>query len=62
MPQVTVRLSPEEHRQLIRAARRRRMKKSAYLRALVREQPLETAADWVKWAERHEGRKWLRDE
>jgi hypothetical protein len=38
------------------------MKKSEYLRALVREQPLETAADWLKWAERHEGRKWLRDE
>ena len=43
------------------AARRRRMKKSAYLRALVREQPLETAADWLKWAERHEGRQWLRE-
>jgi hypothetical protein len=61
MPQVTVRLSVEEHRRLVRAARRRRMKKSEYLRALVREQPLETAADWLKWAERHEGRKWLRD-
>lgn len=61
MPQVTVRLSEGEHRQLVRAARRRRMKKSAYLRALVREQPLETAADWLKWAEQHEGSKWLRE-
>ena len=61
MPQVTVRLSPAEHRQLVRAARRRRRKTSAYLRALVREQPLETAADWLKWAERHEGRQWLRE-
>ena len=61
MPQITVRLSVEEHRQLVRAARRRRMKKSAYVRALVREQPLETAEDWLKWAERNEGRKLLGD-
>ena len=61
MPQVTVRLSPEEHRQLVRASRRRRMNKSAYLRALVREQPLETAEDWLKWSEQNQGRKLLRD-
>jgi hypothetical protein len=60
MPQVTVRLSDDEHRTLVRAARRRRMKKSAYLRALVREQPLETAADWLDWAAKHEGRALLR--
>ena len=61
MPQVTVRLSHAEHRQLVAAARRRRMKKSVYLRALVREQPLDTAADWLKWAGQNEGRKLLRD-
>ena len=61
MPQVTVRLSDDEHRQLVRAARRRRMKKSAYLRALVREQPLETVADWIDWAQKNEGRALLRE-
>jgi hypothetical protein len=60
MPQVTVRLSSDEHRQLLRAAGRRKMKKSAYLRSLVREQPLETVADWLEWSEKNEGRKLLR--
>jgi len=60
MPQITVRLTADEHRQLLRAAGRRKMKKSAYLRSLVREQPLETVADWLEWAEKNQGKKLLR--
>jgi len=60
MPQITVRLTPEEHRQLLRAAGRRKMKKSAYLRSLVREQPLETVSDWLEWADKNRGKKLLR--
>lgn len=61
MPQITVRLSPEEHRQLVRAARRQRMKKSAYIRALVRSQPLDTADDWLEWSAKNQGRALIRD-
>jgi hypothetical protein len=60
MPQVTVRLTADEHRLLLLAAGRRKMNKSAYLRSLVREQPLETVADWLEWAEKNQGKKLLR--
>jgi len=48
MPSVailTVRLTEDEERLLERRSRRAGMKKASFVRKLIREQPLETAAD-----------------
>ena len=42
---LTVRLTEEEERLLERRSRRAGMKKASFVRKLIREQPLETAAD-----------------
>jgi predicted DNA-binding protein len=42
---LTVRLTEEEERLLTRRSRRAGMKKASFVRKLIREQPLETAAD-----------------
>ncbi len=60
MPQITVRLTAEEHRQLLLAAALRNLNKSDYLRRLIRKQPLETVSDWLEWADQHQGKKLLR--
>ncbi|HLY53880.1 MAG TPA: hypothetical protein VKQ31_12760 [Steroidobacteraceae bacterium] len=42
---LTVRLTEDEERLLERRSRRAGMKKASFVRKLIREQPLETAAD-----------------
>lgn len=48
MPQITIRLTDEQHRNLQRRAKQQRMKKSAYVRARLLEEPVETVDDLCK--------------
>jgi predicted DNA-binding protein len=62
MPQITIRLTDEQHRSLQQRAKQQRMKKSAYVRARLLEEPVETVNDLRKWGESLKGRKLLRAE
>ena len=62
MPQITIRLTEEQHRNLQHRAKQQRMKKSAYVRARLLEEPVETVGDLRKWGESLKGRKLLRPE
>ncbi len=62
MPQITIRLTDEQHRNLQLRAKQQRMKKSAYVRARLLEDPVETVEDLRKWGESLKGRKLLRTE
>lgn len=57
---LTVRLSAEEERLLERRSREAGMKKATFVRKLIRDQPFETAADVLAWAEAHMGDTRLR--
>ncbi len=52
---LTVSLTEEEERLLTRRSRRAGMKKASFVRKLIREQPLETAADVLTDALKREG-------
>ncbi|HRP06171.1 MAG TPA: hypothetical protein PLV87_14760 [Opitutaceae bacterium] len=60
MPQITIRLTDEQHRNLQRRAKQQRMKKSAYVRARLIEEPVETVDDLCKWGESLRGRRLMR--
>jgi len=62
MPQITIRLTDEQHRTLQQRAKQQRMKKSAYVRARLLEDPVETVDDLRKWGASLKGRKLLRAE
>lgn len=62
MPQITIRLTDEQHRSLQKRAKQQRMKKSAYVRARLLEEPVETVNDLRKWGESLKGRTLLRAE
>jgi hypothetical protein len=57
---LTVRLTAEEERLLIKRSRGARMKKSTFVRQLIRDDPFVTSADLVRDAERRMGDKRLR--
>ncbi|MBL9205043.1 MAG: hypothetical protein JNN01_08160 [Opitutaceae bacterium] len=61
MPQITIRLTDEQHRLLLKRARQQRMKKSTYVRARLLDEPVETVAELLKWGESLKGRKLLRE-
>ncbi|HRE83637.1 MAG TPA: hypothetical protein PLN52_21505 [Opitutaceae bacterium] len=62
MPQITIRLTDEQHRTLQQRAKQQRMKKSAYVRARLLEDPVETVDDLRKWGASLKDRKLLRAE
>jgi len=57
---LTVRLTEEEQRILARRSRRAGMKKATFVRQLIRESPLETAADVLRDLAAHQGDARLR--
>ena len=57
---LTVRLTEEEKRILTRRSRRAGMKKATFVRQLIRESPLETAADVLRDLASHQGDARLR--
>ncbi len=62
MAQITIRLTDEQHRTLQRRAKQQRMKKSAYVRARLLEEPVETVDDLHRWGASLKGRKLVRAE
>lgn len=60
MPQITIRLTDEQYRNLQRRAKQQRMRKSAYVRARLLEEPVETVEDLCKWGESLRGRRLMR--
>jgi len=60
MPVLTIRLSEDEERTLGRRARQAGLKRSTFVRKLIREEPYETAADVLADMERFRGDTRLR--
>ena len=60
MPVLTIRLSEDEERTLGRRARQAGLKRSTFVRKLIREEPYETAADVLVDMERFRGDTRLR--
>jgi len=57
---LTVRLTEQENRLLLRRSRRAGIKKATFVRQLIREAPFETAADVLADAEKRQGDERLR--
>ena len=57
---LTVRLTAEEKRILVRRSRRAGMKKATFVRQLIRETPFDTASDVLRDFEQHFGDSRLR--
>jgi hypothetical protein len=59
-PILTVRLTTQEERILLRRSRRAGLKKATFVRRLIREEEIATGADLAAWLDRHEGDPRLR--
>ena len=57
---LTVRLTKDEHLILLKRSRRAGMRKSTFVRMLIRGEEITTGADLVAWAARHAGDARLR--
>ncbi len=60
MPMISIRLTEEERRILAQRSRQAGMKKATFVRSLIRDRPIETAADALTDLQQHMGDERLR--
>jgi len=60
MPMISIRLTEEERRILAQRSRQAGMKKATFVRSLIRDRPIETAADALADLQQHMGDERLR--